>query len=87
MIQQQSTTTPAAAPPAPAELARIHAWIGEWSAVRQLTERLISAPEHAAPDHDGGQFLTLLDEIDSSSRLLHHRVGRLSEQLGQTSDS
>lgn len=70
-----------------ADLTTIQAWIADWKTVRHGVERLLEDTVGAAPGHDVGPFLTLLDEIDSSIRLLNHRVIWLTNQLSHRSNA
>jgi hypothetical protein len=86
MLEQHLLPPVADGAPTSADLATIHAWITDWKTVRHGVERLLDDAVGSSTGHDVGPFLTLLDEIDSSIRLLNHRVSWLTNQLSHRSD-
>jgi hypothetical protein len=57
-------------------------WIAAWQPVREDVIQLMAAYHQADDGHDISSFLPLIDEVDATMRLLHHRVDWLRRYLG-----
>lgn len=83
MLKQHLRVQP---PPLPADGWTAHSsvldWIDSWALVREDILQLMAAYQQADGGHDVSPFLSLIDETDSSLRLLKHRVDWLRGHLG-----
>ena len=83
------TPTPAelamtSVPSAPGAPAVILDWIAAWQPAREDVRGLLNAYAEADGGHDISSFTPLLEQLDSSMRLLSHRVDWLRNYLGQS---
>lgn len=75
----------AEAPPAPETWladACILDWIDSWSAAREDVLQLMAAYQRSDAGHDISGFLPLIEEADTTMRLLRYRVEWLRNYLG-----
>ena len=88
MLEQRavgSSENPSENPTWPGEVAILD-WIDSWQAVHDDLNQLLMAYAQADSGHDTSSFQPLIEQINSSMRLLRHRVCWLRNYLTHTGD-